>query len=75
MATRNVKRFTTTTSGSIPKGARAISIDNTGAGAGTVAGATLAAGASFSVAVGQMDDLEELSYDATGTTFLISVQR
>lgn len=72
---RTATASTTSTSGTVPLGAKAVSFVNTGAATGSVLGVPLLAGGSISLSVDGGDTLEALEYDATGTTFLISVTR
>jgi len=61
-----------TTPGSIPDDTYGFSIANVGAAAGTVDGSPLAAGVTINFDPGVNNTLVGLSYDATGTTFLIT---
>lgn len=58
--------------GLIPDDTYGFSIANVGAAAGTVAGQTLAAGVTINFDPGVNNTIKGLSYDATGTTFLIT---
>jgi len=59
-------------SGSIPNGTYGFSIANVGAAAGTVNGFPLPAGVTINFDPGVNNTITGISYDATGTTFLIT---
>ena len=61
--------------GTVAAGAISFSIANVGAVDGTVDGDTLPPGGVVSFAAPQGGDLDAMSYDATGTDFLISEVR
>ena len=58
--------------GSIPDGTYGFSIANVGAAAGTVDGLPLAAGVTINFDPGVNNTILGISFDATGTTFLIT---
>jgi len=58
--------------GSVPDGTYGFSIANVGTAAGTVDGLPLAAGVTINFDPGVNNTIIGLSYDATGTTFLIT---
>lgn len=64
-----------TTSGTVAAGATSISIANSGNAAGIVDGASLPVGASIEWTANWINTLGSVSYDATGTSFLISEVR
>lgn len=69
-----VTSFTIETgAGSISAGAKAVSIANNGASDGLLLGNVLPSGVSIPFSAGMYDTLNEIDYDATGTTFLITV--
>ena len=70
---RSAQVLTVSNEGTITD-AQSVAIANTGTSAGTAQGQSIAAGMalSWSVVAGQ-DVLQPISYDATGTTFLITV--
>jgi hypothetical protein len=61
-------------SGSIPAGVYSFSIANVGAAAGTVNGESLPAGVTINYDAGSLNNTftNELIFDATGTTFLVT---
>lgn len=62
-----------TGSGSVPAGAYSFSIANVGAAAGTVNGESLPAGITINFDAGVLNNtLDEMVFDATGTTFLVT---
>ena len=61
-----------TTPGSIPDDTYGFSITNVGAAAGTVDGSPLAAGLTINFDPRVNNTIVGISYDATGTTFLIT---
>jgi hypothetical protein len=61
-----------TTPGSIPDDTYGFSIANVGAAAGTVDGLPLAAGVTINFDPGVNNIIRGITYDATGTTFLIT---
>ena len=61
-----------TSPSSIPDGTYGFSIANVGAAAGTVNGLPLPAGVTINFDPGVNNTIVGLSYDATGTTFLIT---
>ncbi len=63
----------TTTNGTIASGARKVNIANIGTTTGTVLGASLPASVSIPFEVNGTDTLSAITYDATGTNFLITV--
>ena len=58
----------------IPEGAYEVCISNIGFAAGIIEGATFPAGFSVSYKADTDDYLEAISFDATGTEFLVSIQ-
>ena len=58
--------------GSVPDGTYGFSIANVGATAGTVNGLPLAAGVTINFDPGVNNTIVGISFDATGTTFLIT---
>ena len=64
-----------TSSGTVAAGATSISIANNGDAAGIVDGASLPAGTSIEWTANWINVLGSVSYDATGTSFLISEVR
>ena len=58
--------------GSVPDGTYGFSIANVGAAAGTVDGLPLAAGVTINFDPGVNNTIVGISFDATGTTFLIT---
>jgi len=58
--------------GSVPDGTYGFSIANVGAAAGTVGGQSLPAGVTINFDPGVNNIIKGISYDATGTTFLIT---
>lgn len=66
---------TVTTSGTVSAGAWAVSVANTGDAAGTIAGGSIPAGTEITWRCPVGSTLAAIAYDATGTTFLISVSR
>jgi len=72
---RGVQFTTETGPGEIAAGARSISISNTGELDGTVLGGSLPVGSSYALQVDGNDTLEAVTFDATGTTFVVSVIR
>jgi hypothetical protein len=61
----------TSTSGTVAVGKSAVSFYNSGAAAGILLGASLPAGASVNFTAPAGQTLSSITYDATGTTFLI----
>jgi len=58
---------------SVPAGAYSFSIANVGAAAGTVNGQSLPAGTTINFDAGALNNtLDEIVFDATGTTFLVT---
>lgn len=72
---RDVLLTTEVGPGSVEAGARSVSITNTGAETGLVLGVPFPAGASYSLQAEGNDTLAAISFDATGTTFVVSVIR
>jgi len=65
--------ISTSTSGSTTAGWYSFSIANVGAAAGTVDGASIPAGTTLNFDAGVLNNtLASISYDATGTTFVIT---
>ncbi len=62
----------TSTSGSVPAGARSVAIANIGNSAGTVMGVGLPPGGSISWDADQNSTLAAISYNASSTLFLIT---
>lgn len=60
-----------TADGEVSAGSRWVSVTNTGEADGTFAGATLAAGATETIAAPSGTALGAIAYDATGTTLRI----
>ena len=59
--------------GSVPAGAYSFSIANVGAATGTVNGESLPAGTTINFDAGVLNNtLDEILFDATGTTFLVT---
>lgn len=74
-STKTTSYTTTTTTGTITTGTSFITIFNNGSASGTVKGTALPVGVSitFPAVYGELNDA--ISYDATGTTFLIATRR
>jgi hypothetical protein len=64
-----------TSSGTIPLGARSVSIANIGSAAGTILGTSVDAGMTVNFTAQGSDTLAAIAYNATGTTFLIAEVR
>lgn len=63
-----------TTSGSVTSGKKSVSIYNSGTTAGIILGVTIKPGEILSWSVGQDNNsISAITYDATGTEFLISI--
>lgn len=70
---RTANILNTSGSGSIPAGAYSFSVANVGAASGTFLGQTIPAGATVNFDAGAMSNtFLGASYNATGTTFLIT---
>lgn len=65
--------ISTSTSGTVTTGKISVAIANVGVSDGTVLGVTLPANTSVSYEVLKGETLAAVSYDATGTTFLIAI--
>lgn len=64
--------ISTSSAGTIAAGANSVAIANVGDAAGAVKNEVMPAGAAISWSANGRDVLDEISYDATGTTFLIT---
>lgn len=64
-----------TSSGTIPLGARSVSIANIGSAAGTILGTSVDAGMTVNFTAQGSDTLAAITYNATGTNFLIAEVR
>lgn len=64
-----------TNAGTIVFGARSVSIANVGTAAGTVLGTSVSAGVTVNFTAQSPDTLAAITYNATGTTFLIAEVR
>ena len=71
-AERQPKITSSTGAGSITAGAYSISIANVGSAAGTVAGVSIPAGTTINWSAEFNNYLASVSYNATGTTFIIT---
>ncbi len=69
---RTTSFLNTSTTGTIAAGASSVTIANAGGAAGTVKTVSLPANSSISFSANGNDILDEISYSATGTTFLIT---
>lgn len=70
---RTVKVMSVTNSGTFGDGAYSASVANVGAAAGTVGGVAFPAGTTLNFDAGVLNNtLSAITYDATGTTFLIT---
>lgn len=70
---RTANILNTSAAGTIPAGAYSFSVANVGAASGTLLGQTIPAGSSVNFDAGAMSNtFLGASYDATGTTFLIT---
>lgn len=61
-----------TGSGTVPNGTYSFSIANVGTAAGTVGGVSVPAGVTINYDPGLNNVIDGISFDATGTTFLIT---
>lgn len=67
--------ISTTGAGTIAKGARTVVFNNTGAGAATVSGVSLASGDIMTYPAVAGEVYQEISYDGSGTTLIITGAR
>ncbi len=61
-----------TNSGTIAAGSQSVTIANTGIASGTVLGTALAVGQTVTFQANGIDILSAITYNATGTTFLVA---
>lgn len=69
----SVTNAATTSSGIVPSGAYQVSIANIGDADGFVQGSKLPAGYTFEFTADAGDFLEQITYDATGTEFIVTI--